>query len=102
MKARLVNPVKHDLSSRSSVFTPIAKTEILTGKILPGTGILSDTGISLEGGWVRKREGRRKWSEYTFPHLTSNSFFNANFRKVLERQNLLLELLACSYHSPVP
>ena len=40
MKARLVKPVKHDLSSRSSVFTPvspISKTEILSGKILPDT-----------------------------------------------------------------
>ena len=35
MKARLIKPVKHDLSSRSSVFTPvspISKTEILSGK----------------------------------------------------------------------
>ena len=35
MNARLVKPVKHDLSSRSSVFTPvspISKTEILSGK----------------------------------------------------------------------
>ena len=40
MKARLVKPVKYDLSSRSSVFTPvspISKTEI-SGKILPDTG----------------------------------------------------------------
>ena len=60
MKARLVLPVKHDLSSRWSVFTPIAKTEILTGKILPGTGILSDTGISLEGGRVGQEERGKK------------------------------------------
>ena len=43
MKAWLVKPVKHDLSSRSSVFTPvlpISKTEILSGK-----GILPDNGI---------------------------------------------------------
>ena len=35
MHARLVKQVKHDLSSRSSVFTPvspISKTEILSGK----------------------------------------------------------------------
>ena len=35
MKARLVKLVKYDLSSRSSVFTPvspISKTEILSGK----------------------------------------------------------------------
>ena len=41
MKARLLKPVKYDLSSRSSVFTPvspISKTEILSGKILPDTG----------------------------------------------------------------
>ena len=34
MKARLVKPVIHDLSSRSSIFTPvspISKTEILSG-----------------------------------------------------------------------
>ena len=40
-KTRLVKPVKHDLSSHSSVFTPvspISKTEILSGKILPNTG----------------------------------------------------------------
>ena len=38
---QLVKPVKYDLSSRSSIFTPvspIAKTEILSGKILPDTG----------------------------------------------------------------
>ena len=37
MKARLVKPVKYDLGSRSSVFTPvspISKTEILSGKHL--------------------------------------------------------------------
>ena len=40
MKAQLVKPVKHDLSSCSSVFTqvsPISKNEILSGKILPDT-----------------------------------------------------------------
>ena len=40
MKARLVKPVTYDLSSRSSVFTPvspISKTEILSGKISPDT-----------------------------------------------------------------
>ena len=47
---RLVKPVKHDLSSPSSVFTlvsPISKTEILSGKypakfdrILPGIEVL--------------------------------------------------------------
>ena len=39
MKAQLVKPVKHDLSSRSSVFTPvlpISKTEILSGKYHTG------------------------------------------------------------------
>ena len=50
MKTRLVKPVKYDLSSRSSVFTPvspISKTEILSGKypvkfyrILPDSVIL--------------------------------------------------------------
>ena len=55
MKARLLKPVKYDLSSRSSVFTPvspISKTEILSDKypvkfywILPESGILPDTGI---------------------------------------------------------
>ena len=54
MKARLVKPVKYDLSSRSSVFTPvspISKTEI-SGKILPDTGyrILPDTGIVPDTG----------------------------------------------------
>ena len=58
MKARLVKPVKYDLSSRSSVFTPvspISKTEILSGKypikfyrILPDSGILPDTGIRIQ------------------------------------------------------
>ena len=41
MKAQLIKPVKYDLSSRSSVFTPvlpISKTEMLSGKILPDTG----------------------------------------------------------------
>ena len=41
MKVRLVKPVKHDLNSCSSVFTPvspISKTEILSSKILPDTG----------------------------------------------------------------
>ena len=41
MKARLVKPVKHDLSSRSSVFTPVSptsKTATLSSKILPGPG----------------------------------------------------------------
>ena len=41
MKVRLVKPVKHDLNSCSSVFTPvssISKTKILSGKILPDTG----------------------------------------------------------------
>ena len=57
MKARLVKPVKYDLSSRSSVFipvSPISKTEILSGKypvkfdrILPDSGILPDTGIRI-------------------------------------------------------
>ena len=57
MKARIVKPVKHDLSSRSSVFTPvspISKTEILSGKypvkfywIILDSGILTDTGTSL-------------------------------------------------------
>ena len=57
MKARLVKPVKHDLSSHSSVFTPvspISKTEILSGKypvkfywILSDSGILPDTGIQI-------------------------------------------------------
>ena len=47
MKTRLVKPVKYDLSSRSSVFTPvspISKTEILSGKIqyLPDSVILPD------------------------------------------------------------
>ena len=46
MKARLVKPAKHDLSSRSNIFTqvsPISKTEILSGKYqvkfyrIPGT-----------------------------------------------------------------
>ena len=35
MNVRLVKPVKHDLSSRSSIFTPvspISKTEILSSK----------------------------------------------------------------------
>ena len=54
MKARLVKPVKHHLSSHSSVFTPvspISKTEILSSKILPDTtGILLDTGTSLDKG----------------------------------------------------
>ena len=48
MKVRLVKPVKHDLSSCSSVFTPvspISKTKILIGKILPDSGILPDNGI---------------------------------------------------------
>ena len=57
MKARLVKAVKHDLSSCSSVFTPvspISKTEIqvLSGKypvrfyrILPDSRILPDNGI---------------------------------------------------------
>ena len=54
MKAQLVKPVKYDLSSRSSVFTPVSpipKTEILPDKypvkfyrILPDSGILPDTG----------------------------------------------------------
>ena len=47
MKAQLVKPVKYDLSSRSSVFTPvspISKTKILSDKILPDSGILPDTG----------------------------------------------------------
>ena len=47
MKARLVKLVKHDLSSCSNVFTPvspISKTEMLSGKILPESGILPDTG----------------------------------------------------------
>ena len=53
MNTRLVKPVKHDLSSRSSVFTPvspISKLEILSGKYLgkfyripPDSGILPDT-----------------------------------------------------------
>ena len=50
MKAQLVKPVKHDLSSHSSVFTPvspISKTEILSGKILPDSAILPDTGIRI-------------------------------------------------------
>ena len=58
MNARLVKPVKHDLSSRSSVFTPvspISKTEILSGKYpvkfyqVPDSGILlvSRSGTSL-------------------------------------------------------
>ena len=57
MKVWLVKPVKHDLNSRSSVFTPvspISKTEILSSKypvkfcqILPDSGILPDTGTSL-------------------------------------------------------
>ena len=58
MKARLLKPVKYDLSSRSSVFTPvspISKTEILSGKILPDTGYyriaefyrIPDTGIRI-------------------------------------------------------
>ena len=41
------NEVKHDLSSCSNVFTPvspISKTEMLSGKILPESGILPDTG----------------------------------------------------------
>ena len=40
MKVRFVKPVKHDISSSSSVFTPvlqISKTKILSGKILPDT-----------------------------------------------------------------
>ena len=50
MNARLVKPVKHDLSSRSSVFTPvspISKTEMLSGNVLPDSGILPDTGIRM-------------------------------------------------------
>ena len=46
MKALLIKPVKHDLSSRSSVFTPvspISETEILSGKYISGK-ILPDTG----------------------------------------------------------
>ena len=56
MHARLVKQVKHDLSSRSSVFTPvspISKTKILSGKILPDTGyyrILPDSGILPDTG----------------------------------------------------
>ena len=52
MKAWLVKPVRHDLSSRSSVFTPvspISKAEI-SGKypvIFYRSGILPDTSISL-------------------------------------------------------
>ena len=52
MYGRLVKPVKHDLSSRSNIFTPvspISKTEILSGKILldtTGRGILPDTMVS--------------------------------------------------------
>ena len=40
MKAQLVKPVKHDLSSHSSVFTPvspISRTEMLSSKTLPDT-----------------------------------------------------------------
>ena len=58
MKAWLVKPVKHDVSSHSSVFTPvspISKTEILSGKypvkfywILQDSGILPDTGIRIQ------------------------------------------------------
>ena len=50
MKARLVKPVKYDLSSRSSVFTPvspISKTEILSSQILPDSGVLLDTGVRI-------------------------------------------------------
>ena len=57
MKAQLVKPVKYDLSSRSSVFTPvspISKTEILFDKypvkfyrILPDSRILPDIGIQI-------------------------------------------------------
>ena len=49
MKVRLVKPVKYDLSSRSSVFTPvspISKTEILYGKYpVRFYRILLDNGI---------------------------------------------------------
>ena len=57
MNARLVKLVKHDLSSRSSVFTPvspISKTEILSGKYpvnfyrIPDSGILPDSGIRIQ------------------------------------------------------
>ena len=57
MKAQLIKPVKYDLSSCSSVFTPISsipKTKILSGKypvkfyrILLDSGILPDTGIRI-------------------------------------------------------
>ena len=57
MKVQLVKPVKHDLSSRSSVkiifFAPVSPIQItkilsgtiISGKILPDIGILPDTGI---------------------------------------------------------
>ena len=64
MKARLIKPVKYDLSSCSSVFTPISsisKTEI-SGKILPDTGyyrivefyriLVSGSGTSLTCTWI--------------------------------------------------
>ena len=41
MNVRIVKPIKHELSCRSSVFTPvspISKTEIISGKILSDTG----------------------------------------------------------------
>ena len=59
MKVQLIKPVKYDLSSCSSVYTPISsisKTEILSGKILPDTGYyrivefyrIPDTGIQIQ------------------------------------------------------
>ena len=83
MKARLVKPVKHDLSSRSSVFTPvspISKTKILSGKlsgkILPDTGILPDSGILLDTS-IRIRYIPRA---YTTKHVARMFYFQRRTR----------------------
>ena len=88
MNARIVKPIKHDLSCRSSVFTPvspISKTEIISGKILSDTGYylieefyriaefyrIPDTGI-----WILYIPTAFTYRRH---HGTTNTFLNSTY-----------------------
>ena len=84
MKARLVKPVEYDLSSRSSVFTPvspISKTEI-SGKypvkfyrILPDSGILPNTGIRIRYILTNQGATRTEMAEHRLRRVLVHSSY---------------------------
>ena len=77
MKARLVKPVKYDLSSRSSVFTPvspISKTIIILSQKLSGKYLVKFYRILVSG----TSPNNNNYNNYYYYNNNNNNYYNNN------------------------